>query len=185
MIILAVYAEVQNANGEGKHSKGLYPQTDLALTKFAPTATLCDTSKNDQAYWETLKGNWRGEQDIIVIEQDIEIREDTISSLVEDDAPWSTYGYWLYPKGHQRWVDWALGCTKFSAKLQTLVTPDMIEAKGKEWTAWYNLDERLRDVFYEIGIQQHCLGEVAHHHDYTGEDPLPSIEERKRIFRRL
>lgn len=109
----------------------LYDQTREALAKYAPDAELVDVSGDDYAYWRAICERWTGEDDLLIVEQDIEIHDQVIPEMRACDRDWCTYAYRLWRP--DAWCFNALGCTRFSASLQRKVSPAEIEQVQVLW----------------------------------------------------
>lgn len=151
--------------------------TEWSLSKYAPECVFEDTSEDQFAYSRAFKKYWTGEQDLIVIEQDIEVESGNIKSLRRCKYNWCTFEYNHHPipTNPSRMVapmpplNESLGFTRYSAALQRLVPfPSEIQ--------WNFLDQHLRwaikqhgrslrqPVNQNKGIVSHVHGEVKHHH---------------------
>lgn len=152
-----------------------HPSAVAALSAYAPQAEQPDVSDDNYAYWREISSRWTGERDLIIIEQDIEIGEDTIASLEECDQDWCCFAYPIFRTQVRLRV--GLGCTKISAAAQRKVTAEAV-AKGFELCAqcrgkgcWWHLDGRISTMLKRGGFFPHVHGDVIHHHDYgTGLD---------------
>jgi len=109
----------------------LYDATQAALAKYAPDAELVDVSGDDYAYWKAICAAWTGEDDLLIVEQDIEIHKTVIPQMAACPEPWCTFPYRLWRP--DAWCYNALGCTKFSAGLQRDVSPAEIEQVQARW----------------------------------------------------
>lgn len=70
-------------------------------------------------------------EDLVVIEHDIEIHDQVISQFASCPSDWCTFAYWYpYPADPQM-VYQALGCTKFSARLQRQFPIQAIEERAE------------------------------------------------------
>lgn len=182
----------------------LHVKTIEALQKWSPDVIWQNTSEDIWAYGKALGDFWdSAEGDLIVIEQDIEIRPWTITHLTDCDHPWCTYGYWLFGelRGGAWWAEHGLGCVKFSASLRHHVPWSLVEhlgadpgsarADGSSPVRWDRLDTSIADLMMYKGIKRpHCHGEITHLHDYNDDmyspdtrKPLPSVEQRQALFR--
>ena len=105
---------------------GLYPSTARALAAFAPGAELVDVSGDEYGYWHQIRARWTGEQDLVLVEQDVEITADVLPAFAACPSPWCTFSYELRPG----WVPStdACGCARYRAQLQRDVPAEVIEA---------------------------------------------------------
>lgn len=151
-----------------------HPAAMEALEKYAPQADIVPLNKDDTyGYWREIRTRWTGEQDLILIEQDIEIREDTITSLERCTEPWCVFAYTIFRRKVRLRV--GLGCTKISASAQQTITARDIaegftlcrECKGQG--CWWHLDGRISGMLKKAGYSPHEHGDVTHHHDYHAQ----------------
>jgi hypothetical protein len=156
----------------------MHPAAAEALAAFAPQAELVDVTGDEHAYWREIRSRWTGEQDLIIIEQDIEIAEGVIESMAACDRDWCCYAYRIF-RTKVRLRD-GLGCTKFSAAIQRKVNARHI-AEGfalckncKGQGCWYHLDCRISGLLRQEGCKPHVHGDVTHHHAY---DEQPEGQE--------
>lgn len=159
----------------------LYPQAAEALNKFAPECVYEDTSATPSSYWQALRKYLTGDEDVIVIEQDIEITEEVIPSFSACKEIWCAYGYKrmrlpFTPVEDVVILTESLGCTKFSVEAQRLLPADFLKSD----IGWAFIDIQIaanlkREMFNRCGISftrrdhsglmtSHVHGEVKHHH---------------------
>jgi hypothetical protein len=157
-----------------------HPQAMTALEAYAPQAELVDVKDDKFGYWREISARWTGERDLVLIEQDIEISEDTIRSLEECDQDWCVFAYPIF-RSQSRLIH-GLGCTKVSTFAQRLATAELI-ADGFYLCAachgegcWWHLDGRITEVLRGRGFLPHVHGDVTHLHDYSAmkdTEPCP------------
>lgn len=141
-----------------------------ALAKYAPQAEVIDVTGDNYAYWNHIRDRWTGERDLIIIEQDVEISEDIISSMESCSQDWCCYAYPIFRTKVRLRV--GLGCVKVSAKAQRKVTPEKIAEGFTDCAAcrgkgcWWHLDGRIAAMMKRGGFFPHVHGDVIHHHDY-------------------
>lgn len=138
----------------------LHPETERALRKYVPAQllSLVDVSGRDNGYYEEIAKRWTGKESLIVVEHDIEIQVDTVSSFNQCFDSWCSFGYELRTvNGDARLVS-SLGCTKFSAQLQQQVS--IAEFKGY----WKTLDQEFMKALWAVKAEAHVHGYVRHHH---------------------
>ena len=132
------------------------PQTKAALDKYATgyeaeyVGNLEYDLDNDYAYWREVKRRWNGTEDLVIIEHDIEIGQDTLQGFAECPGDWCTYAYPIIDK--QTWLAYGLGCARFSARLQRAVTPDIIE---KTYKACWCCEPKRMGTFTLIDVLNH------------------------------
>jgi hypothetical protein len=153
----------------GYAGDGLQPETKEALAKFAPDAELLDFTGDDYAYWHAIKERWTGDEDLVIIEQDIVITESTIPSFEACDQEWCSFGYIAVP--HLGRVSACLGCTRFAAKIQREHPLSGITgipwAKEKTDIPWVSIDVTIGTLLGNSGFRPHDHGDVEHLHDYS------------------
>lgn len=145
-----------------------------ALARYAPQAEIIDVTGDNYAYWREISARWTGERDLVIVEQDVEVSEDTIASLAACEQDWCCYAYPIFRTKVRLRV--GLGCTKISAAAQHRVTATAV-AEGFELCAqckgqgcWWHLDGRVAAMLKRGGFFPHVHGDVIHHHDYSGPD---------------
>jgi hypothetical protein len=151
-----------------------HPKAEPSIRAYAPTADLVDVTGDNFAYWREIRSRWTGEQDLVLIEQDIEIPEGGVEEMLACEHDWCAYAYTIF-RTKQR-LRYGLGFTKFSAHAQQLVNARRI-AEGfalcsmcKGQGCWYHLDGRITELLRtEGGLKPHVHGDVTHHHDYDSE----------------
>ena len=182
----------------------MHPQTREALEKYAPgyeaeyVGNLAADLDNEYAYWREVKRRWNGVEDLVIIEHDIEINENVLPGFDKCDKDWCTY---VYPiSDANTWLAYGLGCARFSAKLQRVVTPEVIESTYKAcWCCepkrmgtyslmdvlnhgrevkpeipgcWRHLDLELATSFVEAGYTC-CVHDFVRHHGMGLSDVGP------------
>ena len=139
-------------------------------------------------YGEAIASRWDASDDLVVIEHDIEITAGVLPSFEQCDKPWCLYAYDHFPAPHTILMDHALGCTRFSASIQKLISVD--EFIRPDWAflpkcklcngagCWKTLDTRINIAMMTHGIEQHVHGKVVHHHGYSSADDwLKSLQD--------
>lgn len=150
-----------------------HPAAAEALREHAPHAEIVPLAEDDTfGYWREIRSRWTGGRDLILIEQDIQVREDTISSLAGCPEPWCVFAYPIF-RSQDRLI-YGLGCTKISAAAQRLATADLIAegfwacAACKGEGCWWHLDGRVTEVLRGRGYAPHVHGDIPHLHEYAG-----------------
>ena len=153
---------------------GLHPETAECVANLLPGAERVDVSGDTFAYWRAVEERWTGDDDLMVIEQDIVIHDQVLPQFGECPGDWCTFAYPIFNSG-QRLIQ-GLGCARFSAALQRKVpaaeflTDGRIAHPDGEGVPWEFLDlviaNRLRTGH---GLKPHVHEpDVTHLHDYTG-----------------
>jgi hypothetical protein len=143
----------------------LDPRTKQALDQYIPGAEFVDVSADDGAYWRAICERWNTGHDLLIIEQDIEIGPDTLSSFDECPGQWCAFDYESEPHGAG-----PLGCTRFRAALQRHVTTTRISPDP--YRHWAQIAPRVYRTIVRHGYPgPHMHGDVKHHHDYAETPP--------------
>jgi hypothetical protein len=146
----------------------MHRAAQAVLKASAPNADIITVSDSVHDYWKAIAANWTGSRDLIIIEQDIEIAEDTVSSFASCSEPWCTY--WYHSVNFTQ-LRTALGCTRFRASLQSEVSIDTISTVPVSWDV---IDSCITGALKERGYKPHVHGEVRHHqkwefaYDFSG-----------------
>lgn len=157
----------------------LHPKTLESLTAYAPNAELVETPKGDPyAYVRELESRWTGDEDLVVVEHDKEITADTLPTFESCRLPWCIFDYYIYPEPQRRLARVGLGCARFTAACQRIVTvTEWMQPDSPEWKecylchgkgCWRYMDSRIASALEAEWLSPHVHGLVAHHHDYTG-----------------
>lgn len=157
------------------YSTSVKPQTRAALDKYAPGTEYVET-KGLFGYGEAIRDRWTGEDDLVIVEGDKEIKADTLSSFEACDKLWCTTKHETLPAPWTRVVVNSLACAKFSATVQRLVAPSAFLCRDPFWApcrrcdsqgCWAQLDTRLAIAITPLanGLP-HVHGWVNHHHTY-------------------
>lgn len=156
------------------YSSDVNPLTRQALSLYASDVEYVET-KGLFGYNKAIESRWTGNTDLVVIEQDKEITADVIPSFDDCNKPWCMYTYFNFPEPYTRECLVGLGCAKFSAELQQLVSPSEFLTGDSDWIqcplcngagCWQNLDSRIAFAIMNHQIAPHYHGKIAHHHDY-------------------
>jgi hypothetical protein len=156
----------------------MHSETMASLRSYAPDAEWVDTSTNVFSYWRMLKAHWNKGDALMIVEQDIVITADVVSSFNGCSQSWCCYGY--AGRSGPDTIIGMLGCTKFSVALQAAVniekdiySADLCSAGADpKWADpvgihWYGLDSWLNAGLRSKGYLVHDHGIVQHLHDYV------------------
>lgn len=151
-----------------------FPEARAALPHYTE---IIYTGNNDYAYWRAFSERWTGEDDLLVIEQDIVLNERVIPEFEICSRTW--YRNWcVFPyKNFSAALSWDgktidhpgsgylthnLGCTLFSANLQRFVSiQDMLDNSPytdscgkctKTLRCWCHIDFPVHDGFKAKGM---------------------------------
>lgn len=146
----------------------LHPACKAALP---PDTELVDTSGSDDAYWLELGKRWDGSSDLLVIEHDIEIHSSVVPQLMLCESDWCLFGYEYGPSWPgEHLIDGALGCTRFSARLQCQFPLPFIAASVSAnddlppVPFWHNCDLYIRRALNRAGVPQCQHRPLVTHH---------------------
>ncbi len=151
-----------------------HPRSVESVQEYAPQAEIVDVSSDNFAYWREIRARWRGTEDLVLIEQDIEIVPGGVEEMLACEHDWCCYAYTIF-RTRQR-LRYGLGFTKFSARAQQLVNARLI-AEGfalcnfcQGRGCWNHLDGRISELLRNVGkLKPHVHGDVKHLHDYDSE----------------
>jgi hypothetical protein len=160
----------------------LNPATEKAIEQHAPGTEMVHVQGDAFAYYKELDKRWGGDDDLVTIEHDIEIRADVIPAFENCDSDWCVFPYW-----HRRQADNApmllttsLGCSKFSAKArQAASRKEMCRVWidcamchiGVQFekipACWLHIDAKMSALLADRGITP-CVHEpeVTHHREW-------------------
>ncbi len=133
----------------------LHPATEKALARHGRDAvTVWLDSEDDFAYWREL-ARWWGRGDLLVIEHDVVIGPGTVAAMraCAGLSDWCAAPYPAY-QGYSLCNERALGCTRFSARLQAAVDPESFRAP------WRTMADRFIALFDPLYPHRH--GQVGH-----------------------
>lgn len=125
--------------------------TAEALSLWAPQCVLIPLPPEDKhAYWAAIASWWGTGHDLLIIEQDIVISPGTLPSMAdcEGRSDWCAAPYPAY-SGYRGHNERALGCTRFSARLQAAVPAE------KFWAPWQQVADRFIALFDPLYPHQH------------------------------
>lgn len=150
-----------------------------AFRKYAPEAEYVDTAADDHAYGDEIAKRWNLGSDLVIFEHDNEITAEVLPSFAGCPEPWCTYAYEIFAPPWTRLVETAIGCVKFSARLQQELSwrDDVLDGLCPECNVthdyhWGMLDARISVILImHKGLQPHVHGEVRHYHPYLAVDP--------------
>jgi hypothetical protein len=138
----------------------LTPAAADALTARAPGAARISVEGNLHGYWQAIAARWAGTGDLVLIEHDIVIHSAVLPGFAACPQPWCLYPYDLWPG---QVLERGLGCTRFTARCQSLVTPEQIQAESGgtcidcrgERGCWRHLDGQIAAALETRGLTAH------------------------------
>lgn len=167
------------------YAGNLTPETRQSVAQFAPAAEFVNCSEDDYAYWRAFKERWGSGDDFVVIEQDMEIGPDTIASFESCEHHWCVFPYRVISQaGEPGMCVESLGCTRFSAELQSVVKARHISQD--DYRHWRQVAGRVAVTLTRYGYRAHQHDHLMPHHhsqdDYEARMQR-GIEMRDRAFR--
>jgi len=164
----------------------LHPAARRALGEHAPGAALADVTGDPYGYWREIAARWDGTEDLATVEHDIEIRDGVLPGFAACPEPWCVYPYEVHERG--LWLDFGLGCTRFSAAAQRAVTAYAISAMPGECSTchgkpgcWMHLDCKIYWAMTAAGIERHVHWPAVTHHSRRLQGPPAGIVRWQRI----
>ncbi len=167
MRVLACYAD------------GLRQEAYRAMVNNIPVGSLemVNVSGDPTAYWREFRARWRGEYDLMTVEQDNVITADCFSSFAACDQPWCSYAYQAQGPGDGT-VN-SMGCARFARELQRAVPFSQGDVDDQRMSAadyhWQWMDAVMAGCFRDKGFEPHVHGEVEHLHDYGSAGTMKNI----------
>jgi hypothetical protein len=140
----------------------LRPEVTDAITASGYLPITHDVGHSDAAYWQLLSTLWSDEETVCVIEHDIRIEADTLSSFVQCPNEWCACSYDYLGGSHT-----GLGCVRFRSSL-IRSAPDAIKHIGEyEMPAhgrrhFCTLDFLLQRHLNSLGYEVCRHGHVEH-----------------------
>ena len=118
--------------------------------------------------WEAYKSLW-GQDDLMVIEQDIILHEDVIPQFENCPEPWCLFPF-RYTPGEDFLAE-GTGCNRYRLRFQQEVLPEAAEAvdgccprcEGKNPGCWAHIDGRLLEAGRKAGFEIHVHWPSAGH----------------------
>jgi hypothetical protein len=154
------------------YSDTVHANTAAAIAKYAPQTEYVDVSGDTLNYGRAILERWTGEDDLVIIEHDIEINDDVISTFDSCPSPWCTYGYDIFAPPYTVLCNFGIGCVKISAQLQRDLDFNQLVLKEpcrchRIHQHWWEIDSRLVYVVTsDMDIQLCDHGKVGHLHPY-------------------
>jgi len=156
------------------------PPARWAMAAHAPEAQTVDVRNSPFAYWHEISKRWGQGTDLVTIEHDIEIHENVMPTFRSCTGLWCVFPYEIHERG--QWLDFGMGCTRFRAEAQTLVSTETISSKPGscfickgEPGCWMHIDCKIYWAMTEAGIERCVHWPEVTHHGVRGE---PKEEKR-------
>lgn len=168
-----------------------WPASLRAIERHAKEYEVVQIDSGDwRGYWRAIADRW-GQDDLLLVEQDIVLHAEVIPGLEDCPDPWCLYPY-RHPSRPGGWMDFALGCTRFRKEFQQSVTiRDVAEANGRNfivkdcpacegqprtYECWRHLDAQFRDAGLWAGFRMHVHSpSVGHREVSSGEPWTPEV----------
>ena len=150
----------------------LSSKTAASLAEHAPETEYVDVSGDRKAYWREIAKRWKGVEDLVLIEHDIEIHDSVLSQFTACKSPWCVFPYQLTPDDVP--ITWGLGCTKFSAGVQRKVPLIQINRAGGPLSDWEYLDSKFAKTMQRYGLAV-CVHQPPVSHVRHIEHPVVHI----------
>lgn len=149
-----------------------------ALEAQAPDFTLWQINPaHDYEYGTYIREEWRGEDDLVIVEHDVVPPADAIQALLDCDQAWCSHEVWL---GHD-FSAWTLGLVKFSRGLQRN-WPELMESalprahSERKQVHWRSVDSAIMRALSFRGLPPHVHRPPARHlHKYPASPPAGPV----------
>lgn len=159
----------------------LHPATAASLAAHAPQAEVIPVPAGDIGRpWADYAARW-GQDDLVIIEQDVAIHAGVLPSFAACPEPWC-----LFPGRHHAqgggFMETGLLCNRFRREFMQAVPVEAVEAvrgtcdlcRGVNRKCWRHLDGRIREAGTAAGFRIHVHWPSAGHQDWApGEYPGP------------
>lgn len=154
----------------------IWDVTRDSLARYAPDAQIISVTGLTGA-WDAYKSLW-GQDDLMIVEQDIILHESTIPQFLECPEPWC-----LFPFRYMdslTFLDTGTGCNRYRTEFMEEVSPADIEAipgscnrcEGGNPGCWAHIDGRIREAGEKKGFRIHVHWPAAGHRQFPpGEYP--------------
>jgi hypothetical protein len=157
----------------------LWPGTKESLARYAPDAEIIPIPADDISRpWADYAARW-GQDDLVVIEQDVIIHADVLPQFAACPEPWC-----LFPARHYAtaggWMTTGIMCNRFRMEFMQAVPVEAVEAvpgscgscRGVNPRCWAHLDGKTREAGEAAGFRLHVhWPSVGHRESLPGEYP--------------
>jgi hypothetical protein len=154
----------------------LWDVTRDSLKEHAPSAEIIPVPVGDLSRtWEVYSERW-GEDDLMIVEQDIILHSDVIPQFEACPEPWCLFPFRYTPEAD--FLDTGTGCDRFRREFQQQVPVASVEAvygscglcKGENPKCWGHLDGKIREAGEAAGFRIHVhWPSVGHRSVLPGE----------------
>jgi hypothetical protein len=138
----------------------IWDVTRNSISEHAPQTRIIPVTGLTGA-WDAYKSFW-GEDDLMVIEQDIILHEDVIPQFEGCPEPWCLFPFRYMPG--MDFLDTGTGCNRYRKEFMQEVPPDAVEAifgscprcnGGENPGCWAHIDGRLHEAGEKAGFRIH------------------------------
>ena len=153
----------------------LWDATRESLRKYAPDAVIVPVPVGDiSRAWQEHVIRW-GQDDLLVIDQDVILHEDVIPQFEACPEPWCLFPYRHDAQGGD-FMDTGVGCNRFRREFQEKVPTAAIEAipgccsrcQGVNRKCFAHIDGRTREAGEAAGFRLHVHWPSVGHRDVAG-----------------
>ena len=137
--------------------------TANSLKRLAPDADLVPVFDDDLGYARALAARWLGIEDLVVVEHDIELHDDVLTTFASCRDPWCVCPYRLSPDAPL--LTRGLGCARFTAEAQRKVPFTEVMAQPQDGS-WRHLDGQVAAAFATADIEVHVHQTLVLHRGY-------------------
>jgi hypothetical protein len=150
----------------------LWPGTRDSLAEHAPAAEIIPIPADDISRpWADYAARW-GQDDLVVIEQDVIIHGDVLPQFEACPEPWC-----LFPARHYAtpggWMTTGIMCNRFRREFMEAVPVEAVEAVsgscgacgGRNPRCWAHLDGKTREAGEAAGFRIHVHWPSVGHRD--------------------
>ena len=167
----------------------LWPATAASFAEHAPGAGIIPIPADDISRpWADYAARW-GQDDLVVVEQDVILHEDVIPQFEACPEPWC-----LFPARHHAqgggWMTTGIMCNRFRREFMQAVPVAAVEAvpgscsrcRGVNPRCWAHLDGRTRAAGEAAGFRLHVHWPSVGHRDegVPGEPEPPELSPSSR-----
>ena len=159
----------------------LKPETLYRLRRFAPGCELVRVGRyatDPLSYWRAIAARWGAGGDLMLTEHDIGIHGQVVPQFEACPELWCVFPYRMHHcavPGHVPLLDRGLGCVRFRAAAQALVTRDDWDRLYSGWCGHvegpggggccYHLDGKIAAGLEAAGLRRHVHSPpVCHFH---------------------
>lgn len=152
----------------------IWDATRDSISTYAPQAQIIPVAQGDvSGAWENYKSLW-GEDDLMVIEQDIILHGDVIPQFEACPEIWCLFPF----RYTEDWLAEGTGCNRYRREFQEKIPPSAVETVyGSCWrceginpACWAHIDGRLLEAGRKAGFQPHVhWPSVGHRETPPGE----------------